>query len=172
MGTMKVTRKGVTVGLAVAGLAGALAGGAGVAAAATSTPASAPTSAVPVSSAPSAYPGHFGGMYGAAFGENSPIAAAAKYLGLSQADLQAQLQAGKSLADVAKAQGKPVSGLEDAMVAAIKTNLDANSTLTAAQKTAILAVVKGHIDTMVTTAHSPGACTGPMGMGMRGTFSQ
>ena len=56
-------------------------------------------------------------MAGVAFGENSPMAAAAAYLGLSRTVLQAQLQNGKALADVTAAQGKSVSGLEDAMVA-------------------------------------------------------
>lgn len=51
--------------------------------------------------------------------------AAAQYLGLTDAQLKAQLDAGKSLADVASAQGKTVSGLEDALVAQFKTTLDA-----------------------------------------------
>ena len=66
----------------------------------------------------------FGHMAGPMFGQNSPMTAVAKYLGLSRAELREQLQAGKSLADVAKTQGKSVSGLEDAMVAALTTNLD------------------------------------------------
>ncbi|MGZ6854908.1 MAG: hypothetical protein ACXVGC_12740, partial [Mycobacteriaceae bacterium] len=81
-----------------------------------------------------------------ASGQNSPVAGAASYLGLSQTDLHEQREAGKSLADIAKAQGKSVPGLEDAMVAAVKGNLDANTTLTADQKTAILTKVQSRID--------------------------
>src|SRR5437762_1260940 len=42
--------------------------------------------------------------------------AAASYLGLTNQELMSRLQNGQSLADVAKAQGKSVSGLEDAIV--------------------------------------------------------
>ena len=53
-------------------------------------------------------PGH--GPFGAG------LDAAATYLGLTRAQLGRQLMNGRSLADVAKAQGKPVDGLEQAMV--------------------------------------------------------
>jgi hypothetical protein len=49
---------------------------------------------------------------------------AADYLGLSVAELRTQLQSGKSLADVAKAQGKSVDGLKQALKDAVKTKLD------------------------------------------------
>ena len=51
-----------------------------------------------------------------------------------------QLQGGQSLADIAAAQGKSVSGLEDAMIAAMTSHLDANTTLTAEQKAALAAM--------------------------------
>jgi hypothetical protein len=102
-------------------------------------------------------------MHGMAGWDGSPMTAAAAYLGLSQTDLQTRLRAGDSLADVAKAQGKPVSGLEDAMVAAMKKNLDADTTLTADQKAAVLDQMKSRLDTMVNRAHMYGA-----GIGMRG----
>ena len=87
---MKMNRTGVTWAIAGLALAGALVGGAGIAAAATSTPQ--PSSSP--SSTSSVHPpyGHMGGMArtgdmgdmsGMAFGENSAIAAAADYLGLS-----------------------------------------------------------------------------------------
>ncbi|HEY4991869.1 MAG TPA: hypothetical protein VII33_07260 [Nakamurella sp.] len=165
----------MTWGLAGLALAGALVGGAGVAVAATGT-----TSPSTVSSADPPY-GHMGGigdmngmgdMAGTAFGEDSPMAAAAGYLGLSRTDLQAQLRNGKSLADVAAAQGRSVSGIEDAVVAAMTTSLDANTTLTAAEKAADLAVMRSHLDVMVTAADSSGAGFGPMGAGMGGMMGR
>ena len=159
---MKLNRKGVTIGLVGLGLVGALAGGIGVAAAATGSPSTAPAAgAVPFAG----MSGMGVGMYAMASGQNSPVSGVASYLGLSQTDLQKQLQAGKSLADIAKAQGKSVPGLEHAMVAAINGNLDANTTLTADQKTAILTKVQSRIDTMVNTTHEPGSGIGPMGGG-------
>src|SRR5262249_37599143 len=47
------------------------------------------------------------------------------YLGITAAQLRTQLAAGKSLADIAQAQGKTVAGLKDALTAAAKTRLDA-----------------------------------------------
>ncbi|WP_328690297.1 hypothetical protein OHA74_14110 [Streptomyces phaeochromogenes] len=162
---MKLNRKDVTRGLVALGVAGALAGGVGIAQAATGT-----TGASPVSSTASASPTHMcgGGMHDTAVGEHAPMDAAAKYLGLSRTDLQSQMHAGKSLADIAKAQGKSVSGLKDAMVTAVKSDLDDNTTLTADQRKTLLAQAKSHIDMMVNTTHASGAGHGPMGMRMGG----
>src|SRR4051812_16258733 len=55
-------------------------------------------------------------------------AAIAGYLGLSASDLQTDLKSGKTLAQIATAQGKTVSGLEAAMLADAKTHLDADVT--------------------------------------------
>ena len=49
---------------------------------------------------------------------------AAEYLGLTEAELREQLADGKSLADVAKAKGKSVDGLEQAILAEAKSALD------------------------------------------------
>ena len=111
-------------------------------------------------------PGDKGDMAGMAFGEDSAMAAAADYLGLSLTDLRAELRSGTSLADVAAAQGKSAAGLEDAMIAAMTTHLDANTTLTAEEKAAALAAMKSHLDVMVTATHSPGSGIGPLGAGM------
>src|SRR5947207_10142288 len=51
--------------------------------------------------------------------------AAASYLGLTDDQLRAQLENGKTLAQVAKAQNKSVDGLVDAIVADAKQHLDA-----------------------------------------------
>jgi hypothetical protein len=49
--------------------------------------------------------------------------AAAKYLGLSDAQLRNQLRSGKSLAQIAEAQNKPVAGLKSAIEAAVASEL-------------------------------------------------
>ena len=170
-GEMKLNRKGVTWAIAGLALAGALVGGAGIAVAATGTPQPSPSS---TSSVDPPY-GHLGGMAGTedmgdmagmAFGENSAMAAAADYLGVSLTDLRTQLRSGTSLADVTAEQGKSVSGLKDAMVAAMTSRLDANTTLTAEEKAAALAAMKSNLDAMVTAPHSSGSGIGPMGAGM------
>src|SRR3982751_3764451 len=59
---------------------------------------------------------------GALFGG---LDAATSYLGLTEAQLRSQFQSGKSLADIAKAQGKSVDGLVQAIVFAAKTRIAA-----------------------------------------------
>lgn len=79
-------------------------------------------------------------------------AAVAKYLGLTEAQLIAQLRAGRSLADIASAQGKTVAGLKDAIVSAAKAHLDQDVTeghLTAAQAAERLAQLKANLDDIV-----------------------
>lgn len=55
---------------------------------------------------------------------HSPLGAAAKYLGLTDAQLFDQLSAGKTLAGIAKSRGKSVAGLKQAMFAAEKATLE------------------------------------------------
>jgi hypothetical protein len=57
-------------------------------------------------------------------GRLDSLQAAATYTGLSETELREQVRAGKSLAEIAKGEGKSVSGLVDAMVAAAKKKLD------------------------------------------------
>jgi len=69
----------------------------------------------------------FGGVhrgFGLHVGFFGDLDAAASYLGLTETDLRAQLQDGKSLAQVARDRGKSVDGLVDALVAAAKERLD------------------------------------------------
>ena len=76
----------------------------------------------------------------------------ASYLGLSQAELRTQLRSGKSLAQVATAQGKTVAGLKAAILADAKQKLDqavADGRLTAAQAQQRLADLTSHIDEIV-----------------------
>jgi hypothetical protein len=94
-------------------------------------------------------------LLGPGFGHHGPggpgghgfphLDAAAAYLGLSTTELQTQLQSGKTLADVAKAQGKTVDGLVTALVADEKKELDAavaDGRLTQAQADELLAGAK------------------------------
>lgn len=70
-----------------------------------------------------------------------PFAAAASYLGLSESQLFKDLHSGRSLAQIAKARGKSVSGLERAVTATIKSRLDralAAGRLTKSQEQQIL----------------------------------
>ena len=55
--------------------------------------------------------------------DGGPFAPAAKYLGLTQEQLLTQLRDGKSLADIAKAQGKSVDGLKQAILADLTADL-------------------------------------------------
>jgi hypothetical protein len=159
---MRVSRKGMVLGVAGLGLAGALATGLGVAQA---SPGGSPD-ATPAASAAWGP----GGMHGHGVAAGSCLTAAAKYLGVSDADLQAQLRAGKTLAQVAADRSKSVDGLKDAMLAAAKSNLAANTTLTAEQKAAWLKHLTTRIDAMINQVHAPGAgmAGGHMGGGHMG----
>ena len=97
------------------------------------------------------------------FGPDAPAVAVAKYLGLTEAQLLKQLQSGKSLADIAKAQGKTTSGLEQAITAAAKTRLDkavANKRLTAAQEQKLLSGLSARMNDLVNNTQFKGAKPG------------
>jgi hypothetical protein len=95
--------------------------------------------------------GFFG--HGPGFGVRAGAGdAAAKYLGLTEAQLLSQLRSGKSLADIAKAQNKSVSGLKDALKAEIKARLDkavSAKWLTSAQEQKLLSRVDQRLNTIV-----------------------
>lgn len=159
---MKLNRKSVTLGLVGFGLAGALAGGAGIAAAAgPSGPAQGPagtSTAMPCDEAG----GMNGGRGGMAFGRDTAMPAAASYLGVTQTELRTQLQSGKTLGDVATAQGKSVSGLEAAIVASVTAKVNGDTSLTAQQRATILAHLNERVAAMVQTTHHAGAGLGMM----------
>jgi hypothetical protein len=93
----------------------------------------------------------FGGPRGG-FGLGAGIAELSTFLGLKPEDLRTQLQSGKSLADIAKAQGKTVADLEAAITTAATTRLDAAVTagkLTTDQEAKILAGLAQHLDDFV-----------------------
>jgi hypothetical protein len=94
-------------------------------------------------------PGHGFHERGALFGG---LDAAASYLGLTEDQLRAQFQNGKSLADVAKAQGKSVDGLIQAIVGDAKKKLNAAVSagrLTQTQADSILAGLKARVSDFV-----------------------
>jgi hypothetical protein len=85
--------------------------------------------------------------------------AAADYLGLTRAELRAQLRSGKSLAQIAVAQGKTVAGLKTAILAAARAHLDKAVTagrLTAAQAKTRLDALESHLDDIVNRTGPPG----------------
>ena len=90
-------------------------------------------------------PGH-GHLFGA-------LDAAAGYLGLTGEELRTKLNAGKSLADVAKAtDGKSVQGVEDAIVADAKKHLDAavkDKRITQDMADEMLQHLQDHVDDVV-----------------------
>ena len=65
------------------------------------------------------------GHHGHGFGLHGPelFGAAATFLGVTEAELRTQLEAGKSLADVAAAEGKSAAGLKAALVDAVEERL-------------------------------------------------
>jgi hypothetical protein len=89
-----------------------------------------------------------------------PLSVAATYLGLTTDALRTQLASGKSLADVANAQNKSVSDLEAALLANLKSDLDADVTagrITSDRETQILANAKTQIAAQVARKGVAGA---------------
>jgi polyhydroxyalkanoate synthesis regulator phasin len=96
------------------------------------------------------------------------LAAAAAYLGLSEDELHTQLENGKTLADIAKAQNKSVDGLVQALVADAKKHLDeevAEGDLTKAQANQMLMRLEQGIRDIVNGVR-PNGMPGP-GFGFR-----
>ena len=153
---MNLTRKHALAGLAATGImASALAGG-GVAIAATGpTPTPTATAKAP------------GWCHHKMSGHSTVMTTVAGYLGLSQDKLASQLQSGKSLADVAKAQGKSVPGLEDTILAAVTARVNAITGVSAAQKAAAIAELKSHLGQIVNATCTPSAPMSPAPTGSK-----
>ena len=99
----------------------------------------------------------------------SPLATVSKALGITEAELKTELEAGKSIADVAKAKNIDLATVKAALVAEAKAHIDAEVAAgkhTAAEGVTKLAEKISRIDTMLTTAGLPPR--GPHGMGGKG----
>jgi hypothetical protein len=97
--------------------------------------------------------------------------AAATYLGLTEDELRSELDNGKSLADVAKAHGKTVDGLVQALVTDAEQHLDeavADGHLTKAEEAQMLSRLEQGIRDMVNGVRPEGV-PGP-GFGFRHDF--
>ena len=113
------------------------------------------------------------GHHGIGFGAFGRLDAAASYLGLTQAQLRTQLQSGKTLAQIAKAQGKSTSGLEQAITASVKARLDkavAKKRITSAQEQKLLKALSTGIDAMVNVPAPRGPRFGGPGPGYQRAF--
>ena len=78
--------------------------------------------------------------------------AAARYLGMTQAKLEEALKDGKTLAQVAKDQGKSVDGLVDVLVGEVEKKLDRaveNGHLTEAEKRKMVAGIRDRVTDLV-----------------------
>ena len=99
----------------------------------------------------------------------SPLATASKVLGMTETELKTELEAGKSVADVAKAKNIDLATVKATLLAEAKAHIDAEVAAgkhTAAEGAAKLAEVTSRIDTMLTTAGLP--ARGPHGEGGKG----
>jgi hypothetical protein len=104
--------------------------------------------------------GDFGpgfGLFAPGFGEHVGVAfgldAAASYLGLSAAQLRTDLESGKTLAQVAAAQGKSADGLKQALVADARSHLEQaveDGRITVAQEQQMLNDLSSHLDGILT----------------------
>ncbi|WP_445150127.1 hypothetical protein [Baekduia sp. Peel2402] len=111
---------------------------------------------------PNGKPGGPGGRGGFGFGfgglrfhtdAGGAIDAAATALGLKRDELVDKLKDGKSIADIAKDQGKSLDDVKAAITAAVTKELDArvaDKKLTADQRDKILSELKDHLDDLVT----------------------
>lgn len=102
----------------------------------------------PGGSGPGGMPGHPGPPLGMLPGVDE----AAKYLGLSVDELTTRLRNGRSLAQIAKAQGKSVEGLKTAIVSGVESDLDKavdEGKLPAQMKNQILKAVRSGVDDVV-----------------------
>ena len=99
------------------------------------------------------FPGGPHPFFGFGIGPMGSLQSAAAYLGISTKALAKDLRSGKTLAAIAKANGKPVSGLEKALLAPVKAHLDSAvkaGRLTKSQEGKFLKVLSGGIHRVVT----------------------
>ena len=123
----------------------------------------------PTPGTPPAYGRALGlGMGGFGGPQNSMVAVAAKVLGMDQTALVAELNAGKTIADVAKAKGvaldKIVNAFVDTRAQTLKVSVDAKR-ITQAQADATLAAMKAHAQSELTSKYTPHAYGAGRGQG-------
>jgi hypothetical protein len=103
------------------------------------------------------------------FGRHAKLGAAAKYLGLTPAQLRDQLRSGKSLAQIATQRGKSVSGLKDALQRAAKSKLDkavSAKRITSTQEQQLLSRLSSRLDAIINhQGLGPRGGPGPTGNG-------
>jgi hypothetical protein len=96
----------------------------------------------------------------------SPLATVSKVLGITEAELKTELEAGKSVSDIAKAKNIDLATVKAALLAEAKAHIDAEVAAgkhTEAEGATKLAEMTSRLDTMLTTAGLP--ARGPQGMG-------
>ena len=79
---------------------------------------------------------------------------AAEYVGLTREQLRAELRAGRSLAQVATAQGKSVEGLKAALLDAVRARLERAENLSAERRARLLERAERRIDRLVNRVRS------------------
>lgn len=101
--------------------------------------------------------------------EEDFLSVAADYLGLTEEDIRSRLEDGKTLAQIAKAEGKSVDGLEQALVAGTKKRLAEaveDGRLTEEQAADLLTRYAEHVDALVAGTLGPrGGFRGRHGFG-------
>jgi polyhydroxyalkanoate synthesis regulator phasin len=105
------------------------------------------------------YPLFAGPHRGFGHGPFRGVDAAASYLGVTEAQLRTELEAGKTLAQVAQAHGKSVAGLVDALASDAKKHIDASvaaGRLTQQQADDVLARLRDRITARVNSAGPDG----------------
>jgi hypothetical protein len=114
-------------------------------------------------------PGH--GPHGGGHLLMGGLEAAADYLGLSDAELRERLRDGDSLAEIARAEGKPVDGLVSSLVKEAKADLAdavADGRLTDAQRDELETGLADRIEALVERAPGFRGPGGPHGPGFHG----
>jgi ribosomal protein S4 len=89
-------------------------------------------------------------------GGGTLVGAVSSYLGITAKQLGVELATGKSLAQIATAHGKTVSGLEQTIESAVKARLDqavAAGAITSQQEQKVLTQLHSRLDTLVGRAH-------------------
>lgn len=106
-------------------------------------------------------PGSMEGGPGFMHSEPGFLEPAVSYLGLAEDELRERLDAGDSLADVAKSQDKSVDGLVNAIVTSVDERLDQDNQLEESQRKEMLDHLRERITDLVQNALPPPGQRGP-----------